>query len=98
MVPCCLGLGFFCAPIPTTMAYLCCYRGLRQIREGRKGHGLASMKTVAAEVMDVMALEEKWNFVHVPGIAAVMVFIVTDANVYTAKRSLCAKFIIRFTK
>ena len=71
-----LWLGFLYALIPTAIGYLFYYRGVQQIKESSKVPVIASMETVTAALLGVLALGEQLSLIHYLGIAIVMASIV----------------------
>ena len=76
VTPSILWLGFLYALIPTAIGYLFYYRGVQQIKESSKVPVIASMETVTAALLGVLALGEQLSLIHYLGIVIVMLSIV----------------------
>lgn len=76
ITPTIAGLGLLYALIPTAIGYLLYYRGVQQITESSKVPVIASMETVTAALLGVLALGERLRPGHCVGIVIVMASIV----------------------
>ncbi|MDD4370207.1 MAG: DMT family transporter [Anaerostipes sp.] len=65
-------IGFLLALIPTAMAYVLYYRGLRLIEETTKVPVIASCETIVAAVLGVVLYQERLNAFSVVGILFVL--------------------------
>lgn len=68
-------VGFFYALIPTVIAYLFYYQGLKYITESSKVPIIASVETVVAGIIGLTVFCEKMNRINLLGILLVMVSI-----------------------
>lgn len=70
-----LTTGFFYALIPTAIAYLFYYQGLRIITESSKVPIVASVETIIAGIIGITVFHEKMNSINSLGILLVMLSI-----------------------
>lgn len=68
--------GFFYALIPTVIAYILYYKGIRLIRESSKVPVIASSEMVVAGVFGILIFKEKMTIVNLFGIGCVLISII----------------------